>query len=134
MSYVTDTHAIIWYMIDDPNLSSTARKAFEEVDSGQDQIFIPCIIFYELLYLIEKKKLDINFDSLIATVSSSANYRVEPLCLPIIEGSRAITREETPDPWDRLIIATSLHLGVPLITRDRAMQRTAQKAGVEVIW
>jgi PIN domain nuclease of toxin-antitoxin system len=26
-----------------------------------------------------------------------------------------------PDPWDRMIVATALHLGVPLVTRDRAI-------------
>jgi PIN domain nuclease of toxin-antitoxin system len=63
-------------------------------------------------------------------VSSSRNYKVEPLCLPIIEKSRAISREENPDPWDRLIAATSIHLEVPLITRDKSMR----KIGLKTIW
>jgi PIN domain nuclease of toxin-antitoxin system len=130
MPYVTDTHSIIWYITDDSNLSIEAKKVFEKADIGEDYIVIPCIVFFELLYLIEKKKLPINFGSFIAMVSSSKNYRIEPLCLPIIEKSRIISREKVSDPWDRLITATSIHLGFPLITRDKSIQ----KIGLRTIW
>jgi len=56
--------------------------------------------------------------------------QIEPLCLSIIEKSRMISRRRIPDPWDRLIAATSIHLGFPLITRDKSLQ----KIGLKVIW
>lgn len=130
MPYVTDTHALVWYVTDDPQLSSEAKKIFRKVDSGQDQIFIPCIIFFELLYLIEKKKIAIDFDDFVATISSSRNYRIEPLCLRIIEKCRMIPRERVPDPWDRLIAATAIYLGLPLITRDGRLR----KEDLNTIW
>ena len=130
MPYVTDTHSLIWYMIDDPGLSVKARKVFEEVDTGKNYMFIPCIIFFELLYLVEKKKLTVDFENFIRMVSSSRNYKVEPLCLPIIEKSKIIPREEVKDPWDRLIAATSMHLSFPLVTRDESLR----KIGLKVVW
>jgi len=48
----------------------------------------------------------------------------------VIEKSRMIAREEISDPWDRLIAATSMHLGFPLITRDRSLR----KIGLETVW
>ena len=84
MSYVTDTHSLIWYMTDDPRLSIEAKRVFKKVDNVQDYIFIPCIVFFELLYLIEKKKIIADFDSFLAMLHQSKNYRIEPLCLPII--------------------------------------------------
>jgi PIN domain nuclease of toxin-antitoxin system len=130
MPYVTDTHSMIWYITGDPKLSVEARKTFEKADHGQDNIFISCISFFELLYLTEKRKIVVEFDKLISAVSASRNYRIEPLCLPIILRSRAIPREDIPDPWDRLIAATSIHLGFPLITRDKSLQ----KIGLKTIW
>lgn len=131
MPYVTDTHSIVWHMTGDPRLSRGAKKVFQETDNGLDCIYIPCIIFFELLYLVEKKKpISIEFDDFVKMVSSSKNYKVEPMCLPIIEKSRTIPRREIPDPWDRLIVATSLHLGYPLITRDKSMR----KMGFDTIW
>ena len=125
MPFVTDTHSLLWHMTDDPRLSLRVKKIFDK-----DYIFIPCIVFFELLYLVEKKKIVSDFDSFITLVSSSENYKVEPLCIPIIEKSKKIPREIVADPWDRLIAATSMHLRVPLITRDK----TLRKIGLEVVW
>jgi PIN domain nuclease of toxin-antitoxin system len=130
MPYVVDTHSVIWYITDDPKLSIEAKKIFQKADNGQDYISIPCIVFFELLYLTEKKKLDVDVDKFISLVSSSKNYKVEPLCLPIIEKSKTIPIREIPDPFDRLIVATSIHLGFPLVTRDKSIQ----DLGLETIW
>ena len=125
MPFVTDTHPLLWHMTDDPRLSLKVKRIFDE-----DYIFIPCIVFFELLYLVEKKKIIYDFDAFLALVSLSENYNVEPLCLPIIEKSKRIPREKVADPWDRLIAATSMHLSLPLITRDEALK----DIGLEVIW
>ena len=125
MSFVTDTHPLLWHMTDDPRLSLKVKRIFDE-----DYIFIPCIVFFELLYLVEKKRIAYGFDSFLTMVASSENYNVEPLCLPIIEKSRRIPREIVADPWDRLIAATSMHLSLPLITRDE----TLREIGLEIIW
>lgn len=130
MPYVTDTHSLVWYMTEDPRLSVEAKMAFQKADEGEENIFIPCITFFELLYLTEKRKLAIDFENFVSMVSSATNYRVEPLCLPIIEQSRTIPREQVKDPWDRLIAATSLHLGFPLITRDSSLR----KIGLKTVW
>jgi PIN domain nuclease of toxin-antitoxin system len=130
MPYVTDTHALVWHMTDDPELSMNAKGIFQKVDNIQEHIFIPCIVFFELLYLIEKKKISADFDGFLAMISSSRNYRIEPLCLPIIEKSRKIPGERVKDPWDRLIAATSMHLRLPLITRDESLS----KLDLDVVW
>jgi PIN domain nuclease of toxin-antitoxin system len=38
------------------------------------------------------------------------------------------------DPWDRLITATAIGLGVPLVTKDRAITAVAKTGAVEVVW
>ncbi len=130
MPYVTDTHSLIWYLTDDPQLSTRAREVFQQVDNFKDRIFVPCIVFFELLYLVEKRKLIIDFDGFLEMIASSRNYKVEPLCLPIIESSKKIPRDKIADPWDRIIAATSMHLKLPLITRDRILN----KIGIDVLW
>jgi len=125
MPFVTDTHPLVWYLTDNPRLSSEAKRIFNE-----DYIFIPCIVLLELVYLIEKKRIAADLDSFFNSISSSTNYRIEPLCLPIIEKSKNIPRERVPDPWDRLIAATSMYLNFPLITKDE----TLKEIGIEVIW
>lgn len=123
--YATDTHSLIWHMTDNPKLSKEARTILSE-----EHIVIPCIIFFELVYLIEKKRMPVDFDSFLKMVSYSMNYRIEPICLPIIEKSRLIPKEIVVDPWDRLIAATSMCLKFPLITQDKSLE----KIGLDVIW
>lgn len=130
MPYVTDTHSLIWHMTSSPGLSIKAKSIFRKADDAQEQVFIPCIVFFELLYLVEKKKIAVDFGNFIKMVSASKNYKVEPMCLPIIEKTRNIPRKQIPYPWDRLIAATSIHLNLPLITRDKAFK----KVGLQIIW
>lgn len=132
MPYVADTHSLVWHMTDDPRLSERVKEIYEQADLGRDLIIVPCIAFFELLYLVEKGKLGIDLDHFIDMVSSARNYRVEPLCIPVIQRSRTIPRERIPDPWDRLIAATSIHLGLPLITRDESLHRV-RVIGLEVL-
>ncbi|MFQ6009136.1 MAG: type II toxin-antitoxin system VapC family toxin [Candidatus Zixiibacteriota bacterium] len=130
MPLVTDTHALVWHMTEDSQLSKRAKRVFEKADVSDERVVIPCIVIFELLYLIEKGKVTVDFDSFVAMVSSSANYRIEPLCLPIIELTRRISRDIIKDPWDRLIAATAIHLKLPLITRDK----TLRKVGISTVW
>lgn len=123
--FVTDTHPLVWYMTEDPRLPLTVRRIFRK-----HGIVIPCIVFFELLYLAEKKKIPVDFGNFLTLVASAKNYRIEPLCLPIIEKSREIPREKVVDPWDRLIIATSQYLDLPLLSRDESLR----EIGLEVIW
>lgn len=130
MSYVADTHSLIWYMTRNKNLSSVAFDLFKKADEGKERIIIPSIIFFELLYLIEKKKLPIDFDKFIQGVKASIGYQIESLTIEIIAEAKNISRTINPDPWDRLIAATSKYLNVPLITKDRKLQ----KVGISTIW
>lgn len=132
MPFVTDTHPLVWYITNDPKLSTKAKALFQKVDTFRDHIYIPCIVFFELLYIVEKKKIPVDFGRFLAAFSSSENYKIEPLCTPIIEASRKIPRETVADPWDRLIVATSMHLNLPLISRDEGLKRIG--LGLEVIW
>jgi len=130
MPFVTDTHPLVWYMTGDPKLSAKTKKIFQEVDDFRDQIFIPCIVFFELLYLVEKKRIDSSFEGILTILPKAENYKVEPLCLPVIRNSQQVPKDKVSDPWDRLVVATSLHLRLPLITRDENLR----DIGFDVVW
>lgn len=133
MPYVTDTHALIWHLTNNPKLSAQARQVFQGADAGRDHIIIPCIILFEIAYLSEKRKIAIDFQSFLGILREARNYKIEPLCLPIIEKSHEIPRDRVKDPWDRLIAATALYRGLPLISYDRSLQ-SLHLEGLKVIW
>ena len=79
--YVTDTHSLYWHLTDDLRLSPTARQVFCEADTGQHLILVPGIVLIEMVYLVEKGRLDASrvdqvFD-LLDTPGGS--YTVAPL-------------------------------------------------------
>jgi predicted nucleic acid-binding protein len=61
---------------------------------------------------------------------SSSGLVVTPLSEEIAETVQEISWSAVPEMPDRIIAATALHLGIPLITRDERLQ----SAAIETIW
>ena len=57
-SVVSDTHAALWYLSDDPRLSRSATAAFERAVSAGSPIFVPTICLVEATYLFERSRID----------------------------------------------------------------------------
>ena len=55
--FITDTHALIWHLQSNTNLSSKAQTIFAQADNGEVVIFIPTIVLVELIYLAEKGRI-----------------------------------------------------------------------------
>jgi predicted nucleic acid-binding protein len=74
----------------------------------------------ELVYLIEKGR--IASESLTLTASelkrTDSLFFEVPLNIDITRTLSQVNSQQIPDMPDRIIAATALHLGVPLISRD----------------
>jgi PIN domain nuclease of toxin-antitoxin system len=131
--YVTDTHALYWHFTNDTRLSQAARQIFYEADAGLHQILIPGIVLIEMVYLVEKGRLDAAMvDQVFSALDVvGGSYAVAPLDQHTAQALRDIPRSAVPDMPDRIIAATARQLGLRLITRDTAIH----EAGViSVIW
>jgi PIN domain nuclease of toxin-antitoxin system len=129
---VADTHAVVWYLFDIPRLSARASSIFSEAEERGDQIAVSSISFVEIIYLVEKKRIyAATFERLANEMQRSKAVLVEVFVdLQISRAMAAVSRDAIPDMPDRIIAATALHLGVPLISRDRRIQLS----DVETIW
>ena len=93
------------------------------------------ISYWELALLVSRGRilLDVTIDDWFARVVEEPRFEIAPLTPAIaILGTRLGERMHR-DPSDRLIVATAVQLGIPLVTRDAAIAR-AQVPGLEVIW
>jgi len=121
---VADTHVIEWHLYNDPRLSATARAHLLAIEAAGDQIAISSITLAEFVYLIEKGKVDRAILRRIAGVldHSSASLVEIPVDRAVVTAMARIPRADVPDLPDRLIAATALMLGVPVVSRDRKIR------------
>jgi PIN domain nuclease of toxin-antitoxin system len=129
---VADTHTVIWYLFADERLSATARAAIEEAASSGDQIAFSSITLAEIIYLSEKGRIPMAaLERLLTVLDREDTVLVEiPFDRHIALALRQIERNQVPDLPDRIIAATALYLGLPLISRNHRIQ----VAGLKTIW
>jgi len=120
-SFVTDTQALVKFMMGKKVINDKSHQAFQSADKGEAAIIIPAIVLMEVLYLFEKNRIDIN---LLQTeeLFKSQNYQFEPLSFDILKTASEI--DDIPELHDRLIAATARYLGLPLITNDPVIQNS----------
>ena len=122
MYYITDTHSLIWYLTNGKRLSRKAYLIFEGCDRGEEIIVIPTIVLAEIIYICEKKRLNIEFKSILEKINNSLNYQPLSLTLDII--LKIIDMIEIPDMHDRIIIASTSMIDGILITKDRTIRKS----------
>lgn len=117
---VADTHAVIWYLANDSRLGAKAKATFEEASRNGDQIAVSTITLVEIVYLVEKGRIPAErFTQLMSALDDSHSVLVAYALTPAIGRTLSrVDREQVPDMPDRIIAATGLHLGVPVISRD----------------
>ena len=120
-SFVTDTQALVKFMMGKKVINDAAHQAYLSADKGEATIIIPAIVLMEVMYLFEKSRIQIG---LLQTedLMESQNYQFEPLSFEILKTASQIT--DIPELHDRLIAATARHLDLPLITNDPVISKS----------
>lgn len=135
MRVVADTHALVWYLLDDPDrrLSPAALAVLEEAEST-DGISVSVASVVDLWYVIRTRGTftDDQLDQVFGLLRDpETSLEAEPVTLDVAAAFRQIPRDALGDPWDRFITATAVALDLPLVTRDR---RIRESGLVETIW
>lgn len=128
---VADTHAIIWYLDQSKRLSDAARDAMLGAAST-DGIVIPAIALVEIVYLIERQRIPATAASRLSALldQDATPFVVASLDRAIAENVRSVPRQQVPEMADRIIAATALALGLPLVTADAQLRA----ADITTIW
>ena len=99
---------------------------------GGDLIFVPTICLVEVIYLVERDRLPARaLDQIYRYLDEvDSGLELAPLDRGVAEALSAIPRDQVPDMPDRIIAATALHLGLPLVSRDGDIRTS----GIELVW
>jgi len=132
MAAVLDTHAAIWYVFIRKRLSQDALRFIRRsVDNGTP-IYVSAISLVETIYLIERGRIPLEAAQRLAAglKDPASGLLVAPVDSDVAEAVHRVPRDIVPDMPDRIIAATALRLGLPLISRDLRIQ----SAGIKTIW
>lgn len=121
MYYVTDTHAFLWYLIDSPKLSKKAREIFDLCDRGKGTIVISTLVLLEVMDILDKKKVDLNFEEIITKITQASNFIISEINLSLILEANRI--KEFKDLYDRVIVSTAKIFDAGLISKDRIIKK-----------
>ena len=129
---VADTHAVVWYVFNDPRLSPGARQVLEQAMANNDLVGVASISLAEIVYLIDKGRIHgATLTRVVAALGRRRSVLGEvPFTRSIALAMLGVPRAAVPDMPDRIIAATVLHLGVPLISRDPKIRLS----NVHTIW
>jgi PIN domain nuclease of toxin-antitoxin system len=123
-----DTHTLVWFLKDAPELSATARDSIELASS---QVFVSAVNGWEIATKANSGKWPEVVD-LVGDLPALID-RLDMQMLPITlmhalhAGSYPLRHR---DPFDRILVAQAQIEGLALVTIDRALQAY----GIETIW
>lgn len=127
---VVDTHVLLWWALDPERLSREARKRLEEMERVGG--FASAISIWELAIKVKRKKLElpIGMDDFKRRLERGGVVQLVPVDADLWLRSVAL-RWTHNDPADRVIVATALQLGLPLLTKDAVIRAFK---GVKTVW
>lgn len=116
MSLLLDTHVLLWWAADAPQLSAAARRAVAE---GDVTVFVSVASVWEMAIKcsLGKLRLPSAVGEFVAETLRANRFRLLP-----IELAHAARVVDLPhlhgDPFDRLLVAQALAEGLTLVTAD----------------
>lgn len=129
---VVDTYALIWYLAGDRRLSEPALQFISHVITNGNQIAVSAISLIEIMYLAEKGRLAADWpQKVLALVEKHRTpFRKVAVDLNTVRAMVALADSGIAEMPDRIIAATSVNLGVPLVTRDHIIAAST----VHTVW
>jgi PIN domain nuclease of toxin-antitoxin system len=130
-----DTHVLYWMANDSKRLSRRAREAIHEARHEQWRtnpgIAVATITVWELAWLAQNGRIDVAVSVESFVRELVARVILRPVTPEIAALSVRLPDEFPKDPADRLIAATAMVEGMPLVTADA---RIRQSKVVETVW
>ncbi len=128
MRALLDTHALLWWLSDDPALTRTARRIIAET---KNSLVVSAASAWEIATKVRLGKLPTGVD---LASDFSGQIQLEGFELLPISAEHGIRAGLLPgphkDPFDRMLIAQSQAENVPIISNEAVFE----SYGVRRVW
>ena len=126
-----DTHVVIWLALEPGRISKRARAAIQETRQRGEGLAVSDITLLEIATIENKGRIKLNASLEAFLAEIEARFIVLPITGRICVSALALPAAYPRDPADRVIGATALVEGLPLITADDGIRRSK---ALKTIW
>ena len=126
-----DTHVVIWLALEPGRISKRARAAIQETRQRGEGLAVSDIALLEIATIENKGRIKLNASLEAFLAEIEARFIVLPITGRICVSALALPAAYPRDPADRVIGATALVEGLPLITADDGIRRSKT---LKTIW
>jgi len=113
-----DSHVLHWWSAEPDRLSAVARTAVLEAD----ELAVASITWFELAWLADQERINVSIPISTWLEGLSAQVRTVGTTPAIALAAVALPSSFPGDAADRLIYATAVEHGWPLVTKDRRLR------------
>ena len=126
MRLLLDTHALVWWLTNNPRLSAAAQTA---VAAPTNSVYVSSCSGYEIAYKHQRGLLAVALPAPLGDLVRRQRFAALPIT---VEHAEAAGRLPGPhrDPWDRLLIAQAKIEALAVVTVDPIFA----SYGVRVLW
>lgn len=128
MKAILDTHTFLWWNLNDPHLSPTARNFIAD---GSNELFLSAASAWEIAIKAARGRLILPETPEHYLAQRMRLHHLQPLPIQL---SHALHVYNLPalhqDPFDRLLVAQSQLEELPILTADPEISRYA----INIIW
>lgn len=130
-SLLLDTHIVLWLDSGNERLSTSTRTLIDGRWRAGGTIYTSSVTAWEIALLVDRGliDLDIPVDAWIRRFLDRPGVEAVRLSHDAASRSYQLHQLEHRDPADRLLIATAIELGCPLVTYDARIARFGRKHG-----
>jgi len=132
MSYLLDTHTLIWAITEPQKLSATAKKV---LINSENEILVSAVSFWEisLKYSIGKLTLEGYVPEDFPKAAIATGFKVIPLTDQITCTYHRLKASYHRDPFDKMLIWQAIQGNFTLISCDGNVHKY-ESEGLKVIW
>jgi PIN domain nuclease of toxin-antitoxin system len=119
MRLLLDTHSFLWFLLDDPKLSKTARDSIADPDNDDE---ISPASYWEIAIKISLKKYSLPepYEQFMERELATNQFRILPIEPKHTAALTSLPFHHRDPSFDRLIIAQAMVERIPVISRDEA--------------